>query len=173
MCAETTEIWLTGPVEGVPPLLMPVAHALLQARFEVGLLQDLDETTLWARPGGAASIAFHLQHLAGSLDRLCTYARGERLSQAQREFLSAERDGGNGSWNAAEMTRHVEESIDAALEQLRSTDASTLTEERRLGKAQLPTTVAGLLFHAAEHATRHMGQIVTTLKVLRGSVAAS
>jgi len=173
MSAETTEIWLTGPVEGVPPLLTPVAHALLQARFEVGLLQDLDAATLWARPGGAASIAFHLQHLAGSLDRLCTYARDERLTAAQREFLSAERDGGDSALGAAEMVRNVEEAIDAAMAQLRATAPSMLTEERRLGKAQLPTTVIGLLFHAAEHSTRHLGQIVTTLKVLRGSVAAS
>jgi uncharacterized damage-inducible protein DinB len=152
---------------------MPVAHALLQARFEVGLLQDLDEIMVWARPGGAASIAFHLQHLAGTLDRLCTYARGERLSGAQREVLSAERDGGDHTLSTSDMVRRVEETIDAAMDQLRATDASTLAEERRLGKAQLPTTVIGLLFHAAEHATRHLGQIVTTLKVLRGSVAPS
>lgn len=173
MSAETKEIWLTGPVEGVPPLLMPAAHTLLQARFEVGLLQDLDAMTLWARPGGAAPIAFHLQHLAGSLDRLCTYARNERLTTAQRDFLSTERNGGDPSLGAPELVRNVEETIDAAMAQIRATDAATLTEERRLGKAQLPTTVMGLLFHAAEHATRHLGQIITTLKVLRGSAAAS
>jgi hypothetical protein len=173
MSTETKEIWLTGPVEGVPPLLMPVAHALLQARYEAGLLQNLDAATLRARPGGAASIAFHMQHLAGSLDRLCTYARDERLSTEQREFLSAERDGGDPSLGAPELVRLVVETIDAAMAQIRTTDEATLTNERRLGKAQLPTTVIGLLFHAAEHATRHVGQIVTMLRVLRGGGAPS
>jgi hypothetical protein len=32
--------------------------------------------------------------------------------------------------------------------------------------------VLGLLFHAAEHTSRHVGQLITTLKVVRGSGSA-
>jgi len=78
------ELWLAGPVDGVPPYLQPAAHALLQARAEVsGLAPSVDAETLWARTGGA-SAGFHLLHLAGALDRLFTYARGERLNDAQK-----------------------------------------------------------------------------------------
>lgn len=78
------EQWLRGPVPGVPPLLQPVAHALLQARDEVTTgLHDFDEAWLWKKPGGAASVGFHLQHLSGVLDRLFTYANGQPLSPEQ------------------------------------------------------------------------------------------
>lgn len=40
-------------------------------------------------------------------------------------------------------------------------------EARGVGRAGLPTTVVGLLIHAAEHTQRHVGQAVTTAKVLR------
>jgi hypothetical protein len=83
MTGSRPEAWLRGPVEGVPPLLQPVAHALLQAAEEVdALLDDFPEERLWERPAGAASAGFHLQHLRGVVDRLFTYARGEALSAA-------------------------------------------------------------------------------------------
>src|SRR5690606_4956297 len=87
------EIWLRGPVPGVAPALQPVAHALLQAREDVGRLAlPLTPEELWQMPGGAASIGFHLRHMAGSLDRLLTYARGEALTEAQRAALAVEKD---------------------------------------------------------------------------------
>src|SRR5262245_52922947 len=85
------EVWLRGVLPDVPPLLQPVAHALLHAREEVdALMQDFPEERLWTRPGGVASVGFHLQHLAGVLDRLFTYARGESLTDAQARALEAE-----------------------------------------------------------------------------------
>ena len=87
------EFWLRGPVEGVPPALMPAAHAFLQTVEDVeGATADLSEEQLWARPGGVASIGFHLIHLSGSTDRLLTYARGERLNDAQKAAARAESD---------------------------------------------------------------------------------
>ena len=76
---NTPEAWLGGPIEGVTPHLMPVAHALVQVGRDVERLADLTPDELWARPGGAASVGFHLKHVAGVLDRLLTYARGEAL----------------------------------------------------------------------------------------------
>ncbi len=165
---EISEVWLSGPVPGVPPLLVPVAHALLQARADVRRLAvDIDCETLWARPGNAASVGFHVLHLAGSLDRLFTYAREEALTAAQRDALTLERHAGDTGLDAAALVRMVDQAVDAALAQLRHTEEHTLIDPRRIGKAQLPTTVLGLLFHAAEHCSRHVGQIATTLKLLQ------
>lgn len=166
------EAWLRGPVEGVEPLLMPVAHSLVQVRDEVErLLPELETIDLWARPGAAASPGFHLMHLAGSLDRLFTYARGESLSAAQKTALAAERPAEAGSGpdpeTARRLVRDLSRQIDACLEQVRETPADTLTMPRSVGLANLPSSVMGLLFHAAEHATRHAGQLATTVKALK------
>lgn len=160
-----TEAWLRGPIPGVHPMLMPAAHALLQVRDEVPLLvEGLSLEQIWARPGQSASIGFHLRHLVGSLDRLLTYARGEALDAAQRSALVTEpsprRD------PLFDLLRNLDRAIDAALTQVTSTDPATLDLPRFVGRAQLPTTVGGLVFHAAEHATRHAGQIATLVKVV-------
>ena len=85
------EVWLRGPVEGFEPLLMPAAHALLQAREDIeALAASVPAAHAWQRPGGAASIGFHVRHVGGVLDRLLTYARGEVLSDAQRAAARAE-----------------------------------------------------------------------------------
>jgi uncharacterized damage-inducible protein DinB len=150
----------------VPAALQPVAHSLLQVREELAPLAALGERELWLRPGGAAAVGFHLLHLAGSTDRLFTYARGEELSAAQRAALAAERE--PPAEPAAALLARVEAAIEAALAQLRATDPATLAEPRAVGRARLPSTVGGLLFHAAEHAQRHAGQAVTTAKIVRG-----
>jgi uncharacterized damage-inducible protein DinB len=161
------EVWLRGPVEGVPPLLQPVAHGLLQCREEIHeQVSGLTSDQLWARPGGAAAIGFHLRHVAGSLDRLFTYARGERLSPDQRAALAAEPHPDLAPNATARLLAAFDETIAQALAQLRRTNESTLLEFRGVGRGQLPSTVLGLLFHAAEHTQRHAGQITTTVKVV-------
>jgi GNAT superfamily N-acetyltransferase/uncharacterized damage-inducible protein DinB len=160
------EAWLRGPLAGFEPVLMPVAHALVQAREDIQQAADATRDQLWARPGGAASAGYHLQHLAGSLDRLLTYARGESLNEAQRAALAGE--GAPGAEPQA-LVASASRAIDAALDQLRQTALVTLFDVRAVGRSRLPATVLGLLFHAAEHTTRHAGQLITTLKVVRGS----
>jgi hypothetical protein len=82
------EVWLRGPLDGIPALLQPVAHALLQAREEVNeLMLNFPDALLWEKPAGMASVGFHLQHMAGVLDRLYTYARAEQLNQQQLDYL--------------------------------------------------------------------------------------
>lgn len=159
---------MRGPVEGVAPELQPVAHSFLQVREEIDMLADLSTDHLWARPGGAGSIGFHLRHIAGATDRLLTYARGESLTPSQIASLKSEAEPGDPPAVAAAVLAVARAAIDRALEQVRATDVSTLQHGRGIGRAKLPTTVFGLLFHAAEHATRHAGQIATTVKVLRG-----
>lgn len=167
---DRIEAWLRGPVPGVPPLLQPVAHALIQAREELEAAAGvLTADELWSTPGGAASVGYHLRHLAGALDRLLTYARGEPLSEAQRAALLAEARPPDPRPTAAALLAEAGAAVDRALEQLRSTPESSLLEPRFVGRARLPSTVLGLIFHAAEHTARHAGQVVTTVKIARGS----
>jgi uncharacterized damage-inducible protein DinB len=162
------EVWLRGPVEGIPPLLQPVANALLQAREEVdALVQNCPDPILWTRPGGVASAGFHLQHLAGVLDRLFTYARGEALSEAQRAALAAEGTPPISGGTGRELANAFSAQVDRALEQLRGTRESTLHNPRAVGRLGLPSTVLGLLVHAAEHTQRHVGQLLVTVRVQR------
>ena len=92
------EVWLRGPLPGIDPVLMPVAHTLVQAREDIAAAAaGASEADLWARPGGAAAAGFHLRHLAGSLERLLTYARGEKLSASQLGALMREGEPGAGA----------------------------------------------------------------------------
>ena len=168
------EVWLRGPVPGIPPLLQPVAHSLLQCREELtSSVTGLPPDQVWARPGGAASIGFHARHAAGSLDRLLTYARGRKLSPEQHAFLAAEGRPDASSGVDLRLVAAFNEAVEQALEQLRTTNESTLLDARGVGRHELPSTVIGLLFHAAEHTQRHVGQLVTTAKILAGGTAVS
>jgi uncharacterized damage-inducible protein DinB len=169
MTNDLPEVWLRGAVEGYAPELQPVVHALLQVREEVEQhAADLTPEQLWARPGGAGSIGFHLRHIAGATDRLLTYARGEALTPDQIGWLKGESIPGDPPATAAETVAVAQAGIDRALEQVRAMDVATWLDARAVGRAKLPTTVIGLVFHAAEHASRHAGQIATTRKVLKG-----
>ena len=157
------EVWLRGPIDGVPTLLQPVAHALAQAVEEVTtLLSGFDDVHLWTRPFGTASVGFHLQHLTGVLDRLTTYARCEPLTVAQLDALRREgvRDP---SIESVQLVAAFAARVDATLTALRAVDPSTLSDARTVGRAGLPSTVLGLLVHAAEHTMRHVGQLLVTV----------
>jgi hypothetical protein len=167
--APHPEVWLRGPVPAIPSALSPVAHALLQAREDVDrLASDLTLAELWFAPGGAASAGFHLEHLAGALDRLFTYARDESLSDTQVAAMKREGQPGDPPRPVATLLAVVHAAIDRALDQLKATGVGSLQDVRLVGRARLPSTVIGLLFHAAEHAQRHAGQLATTVKVIRG-----
>ncbi len=165
--------WLRGPVEGFEPLLMPVVHGLMQVREDVeSLVASVPAEHVWQRPGGAASIGFHVRHLGGALDRLLTYARGKKLSGAQMTAARSEGDPGDPSPSLNELAEGTYASIDRALDQLRATQRENLLVPRRVGRAGLPSTTLGLLFHAAEHSTRHAGQAISTAKILAGAGSA-
>ena len=169
MTIPKPEPWLRGPVPGIPALLQPAAHAFLLALEDVeSAVSGLTVDQLWLEPGGAASPGFHLVHLAGSTDRLLTYARGEALSPPQRAALAAERTLAPQP-TLEKLLTGWRTTVEGALRQLAVTPDATLTNTRLVGRAQLHSTVLGLLFHAAEHAQRHVGQLVTTSKIIRGS----
>ena len=161
------EVWLRGPLDGYHPMLMPVAHSLLQVREDLARLErTVTSGQLWARPGGAASIGFHIRHTGGALDRLLTYARGETLTAPQLVFLAGEEAPGEPPVPLATLAIGLNATIDRSLAQLRLTSPDRLLDVREVGRGRLPSTVLGLLVHAAEHSTRHMGQAITTARIL-------
>lgn len=166
------EVWLRGPIDGVPDQLQPVAHAMLQVVEEVrDLVQDLPDELLWTRPAGVASAGFHLRHMAGVIDRLFTYARGEQLDEHQMRVVRSESEPPATPAAAMELLSALELQVDGAIESMRQMDEASLSEPRGVGRKQIPSTVRGLLFHAAEHVQRHLGQLLVTVRVQQGDSA--
>jgi uncharacterized damage-inducible protein DinB len=163
------EVWLRGPVDGVPAPLQPVAHALLQASEEIErIMRDFPDEKLWDRPHGVASAGFHLQHIAGVLDRMTTYARGEGLSEAQFSALKAEGTP-YGSTTTGALVNAMQERVRTTVDVLRTVGEETLAQPRTVGRSGLPSTVLGLLVHGAEHTMRHLGQLLVTVRVVRSA----
>lgn len=166
--SSTQEYWLSGPISDVPALLQPAAHALLQSVREVKrYMSDFPEDKLWEKPFGRASVGFHLKHLTGVLDRLLTYAKKESLTDAQFQYLKNEASGEDAP-SSQELIVDFETKVNEALDYFKTISETTLTDERFVGRKKLPTTVIGLLFHAAEHSQRHVGQLLVTVSVLKG-----
>ena len=164
-----SEVWLSGPVEGVSPELLPAVHALLQSVEDIpAALDGLNTEQLWLRPGDAASIGFHCQHIAGSLDRLLTYARGEQLNDAQVAAARIEREPGTPPRDVDTMKRIALDALHSAVEVMRKSPRASLFDAREVGKKRIPSNVFAILFHCGEHSQRHAGQLVTTAKIVRG-----
>ena len=163
------EVWLRGPVDGILPLLQPAAHTILQVGEDVlPIVADLPPELLWARPGGAAAIGFHLLHLPGSLDRLLTYSRGVALTPEQFDSLATERTAHEDRPELTQLLARFVAGIAAGVAYLRTVPEADLLLPREVGRKRLPSTTLGLIFHAAEHSSRHAGQIVTLNQVVRG-----
>ena len=161
------EAWLRGPMAGVDPYLMPAAHALVQAAEDLEAVASLSAEEMQQRPGGAAPVGFHLRHLAGGTERLLTYVRGRPLSPEQLEAAAAEAELATPA-EPAELIAAAHAALVDALDEIHATPHQELLEPRLVGRQGLPSTVIGLLFHIAEHAARHVGQMVTTARVVRG-----
>ncbi|MEH3113042.1 DinB family protein [Pedobacter terrae] len=168
--SQQLEVWQRGPLPGIIPMLQPVAHALLQAREEVNdYMIDFPIELLWQRPAGMASTGFHLQHLSGVLDRVFTYARAEGLSESQFAQLAEEGKNSAEGYTVADLVNRFNKQVDLALVQIKNTNESILSDYRGVGRAGLPSTVIGLLFHAAEHTMRHVGQLMVTVAVVKNN----
>jgi uncharacterized damage-inducible protein DinB len=156
------EVWLRGPVPGVAAVLQPVVHSFLQVEEELPpTLEGLTTDALWRDIGGGWSIGQHVRHLCGSTDRLLTYARGLPLDPGQVAGLERERMVPEPAPDARALTGELRERLSAALQEVRAWSAreAELLEARAVGRSGLPSTVLGLLFHAAEHAQRHAAQV--------------
>lgn len=160
------EAWLDGKLENFSAIKMPAAHALAQAKYEIENAPELTFEELNFRPNNASSAAFQLKHIAGSIDRLLSYARGENLSEKQFEFLKSETSE-NTDLSFKDLQIEAVRAIDDALEFLKNVPEENLFETRFVGREKLATNVFGLLFHIAEHTARHVGQFVTTAKIVK------
>lgn len=164
---DLPEHWQRGPVAQVPGLLQPVAHTLLQAADEIEFaLEGFPVALLWEKPAGMASIGFHLQHITGVLDRLFSYAQKLPLTDSQLKYLHDE-GRPDDSMTPVFLLERLVQQVKISINFLKKTDEKTLTEFRGIGRKQLPSTVIGLLFHAAEHTMRHTGQLIVTIKFLQ------
>lgn len=173
MATTQPEPWLRGPLPGIHPLLQPAAHAFVMAAEDVAAaVVDLSPIEIWTAPYGVTPVGFHVAHLSGSTDRLLTYARGAALDDTQKAALGRERMMAVERPPIERLVAQWQATVDRALVQLAATDPATLTDAREVGGDRLPSTVLGLLFHAAEHASRHTGQVVATAKLVRAATAA-
>jgi len=165
MAGDSVEPWLRGPLAGVHPLVAPTLHAYMQAHEDLAQWTDgLSDAQIWLRPHGLAPVGFQLRHIAGSVERLTTYLRGEQLTSEQMEAAGGEMEPGPGR---VELLQLVARSLQESEQVIRALDPASLTDARAVGRKQLPTTVAGLVVHLAEHTQRHVGELIITSKLAR------
>ena len=161
---KLVEPWLRGTLADVPAVPRAVLHTLELAEEDLerwcGTLSDAE---LNARPAGIAPVAFHLRHIARSIDRLLTYAEGNQLSEAQLATMNSELHPGA---KREELFTELNLALRKSAARIRAFDVARLNEPRAVGKKELPTTLGGLLVHVADHTQRHVGQAVTTSKVV-------
>ena len=165
--APQPEPWLRGTHAEVPAVLRAVLHAFDLAKEDVALwCEGLSNEELNASPSGLTPIAYHLRHIPRSLDRLLSYAEGNQLSSEQIGVLKRESDAGA---TRDGLFAEFQQGLESAASRVRAFAGADLEQARGVGKKQLPTSVGGLLVHLADHTQRHIGQIVTTVKLLKAA----
>lgn len=168
---QQPEPWLRGPIEGVDPLVSNLFYTFTQVREELALhLDGLTTEQLWLRPHGTTAAGFHIRHIGGAADRLSAYLRGDAVSPEQLAAMAVESEPGA-------PPQQLLAELDATLSQVeryvRKIDPEALRTPRSVGRKQLPTTAIGLIVHIAEHSQRHLGQAITTIKLVRAIGGAS
>jgi uncharacterized damage-inducible protein DinB len=164
------EPWLRGTLTETPAVQRAVLHALQAAEEDLAKwCAELTEEEIRQRPSGLPSVAFHLRHIPGSIDRLLSYAEGRELSAEQLEVLKTE---GSGDISSREALAALSRAMQSCSERILWLDPAEFEEPRYVGRRRMPTTVGGLLVHVADHTQRHVGQAVTTAKLLLANRAA-
>lgn len=162
------EPWLRGTLTDVAPVQCAVLHALELAKEDIlRWCGDLTAEQVNARPGGLAPVAFHIRHIARSSDRLLTYAEGGTLTPEQIALMKAESEPGA---TREEIFAELDAALERSAARIRAFSTDHLSLPRAVGRQQMPTTVAGLLVHVADHAQRHVGQAIVTAKTVKISI---
>jgi uncharacterized damage-inducible protein DinB len=165
MSEQKPEPWLRGTLANLPAIIRAVLHALELAREDIERwCGDLSDLEIHERPFGLPSVAFQLRHIGGSLDRLLTYADARELTTEQMSALSGE---WSADESAASVLRGCLATLDKGMARVRAFAGRDFEEYRVVGRKRLPTSLGGLLVHVADHTQRHVGQAITTAKVLR------
>jgi uncharacterized damage-inducible protein DinB len=161
---EQPEPWLRATLTDVPAVQRGVLHALELACEDLeGWTEDLSDAEINAQPGGIASVAFHLRHISRSIDRLLTYAEGAPLCGEQIAALKTELAPGA---TKKELLAELMAQLGRSIQRIQAFSPQELEHPRHVGKKQLPTTIGGLLVHVADHTQRHVGQAITTAKIV-------
>jgi hypothetical protein len=165
MSESYIEPWLRGPIDGVPPVVMPLFFSFAQVRDDLRRhTAGLSTEQVWRSASSNAPLGFHIRHIGGSVDRLLTYLEDGQLSGDQMAYLKTE---GTPGATLAELMAQLEQTLQHAEARLRLLDTSNLQDRRYVGRKRLTVTVLGLLVHIAEHTQRHLGQAITTAKFVR------
>jgi uncharacterized damage-inducible protein DinB len=160
------EPWLRGTMAEVPAVPRAVIHALELAREDLHAWCDiLSDEEMNARPAGIAPVAFHIRHIARSTDRLLTYAEGQTLTPEQLETMKTELEPGA---RKQVLFAELDAAFDAHVRRILALGSKNLEDCRTVGKKNLPATLGGLLVHVADHVQRHVGQAITTSKIVVG-----
>jgi uncharacterized damage-inducible protein DinB len=158
------EPWLQGTLTDLPVLQRAILHSLQMAQEDAtNWCGGLDDREILARPFGLPSVAFQLRHIARSLDRFCCYAEGVPLNPQQLAALASEMEN---SGTRDSIFSELEASLENTRRRFEVIVRQPLDTPIAIGRKRLPTTLAGLLVHAAEHSQRHVGQAITTAKVI-------
>lgn len=159
------EPWLRGPLPGIDPRVANLFYTFTQVREELTAQMDgITAEEMWLRPHGLPAAGFHIRHLGGAADRLGSYLRGDALTEAQLAALKAESAPGAAT---AELFAELEARLARLERYVRAIDPEALAQPRTVGRMQLPATAIGLIVHIAEHSQRHLGQAITTIKLVR------
>jgi len=162
---QQPEPWLRGTLPEVPAVHRAVLHALQLAEEDLSKWCTPLSASQWiARPGGTGSVEFHLRHIARSLDRLLTYAEGRQLNEQQ---LAALREENTGDAKPEEVFAELRAAFDDAQRRIMAMIGRDLEEFREVGRRKSPTTLGGLLIHIADHTQRHVGQAISTARIVR------
>ncbi len=164
MTQPNIEPWLSGSHSAIHPCFRPLLFSLEQAQQDLRhWTLGLSEEQVWAQPLGLAPLGFQLRHIAGSVDRLFSYVEGNQLNERQLTALRSEMIPGA---SLIQLLTEMDVVFQGVVQKVELLDAIAITENRGVGRKQLPTTVIGLLVHIAEHTQRHVGQAILTAKVL-------
>jgi uncharacterized damage-inducible protein DinB len=156
---------MRGIVAGIDPVIGHLLRASEHIREDIErAIAPLTPSQLWATPSGMTSAGFHVKHLAGSTERLCTYLEGNQLNAQQLAALKME---SAGSESADDLLAAVRRALQRYESLVRTLTSDHYGDVREIGRKRLETTAISLAIHIAEHGQRHVGQAISAAKLAR------
>jgi hypothetical protein len=142
-----SEPWLRGPIPDLDPVIGHLVRSAQHIREDARLVKS--------------PVPFHLKHLAGSTNRLCTYLEGRALTPEQLAAIPEEH---NATETLPELLAQVDAAFDRYERLVRALEPQDFATLRYVGRDRLPVTAISLAIHIAEHGQRHVGQAITAAR---------